>query len=52
VTLAPPPISRPRFRNRPISKPAGFETGVAERALCNLASAGFETGAERALVDQ
>ena len=33
MTLVPPPISRSQFRNRPISKTAGFETGVAVRGL-------------------
>ena len=33
MTLVPPPISRSQFRNRPISKTADFETGVAVRGL-------------------
>ena len=39
VTLVPPPISRSQFRNRPISKTAGFETEVALRGqnvVCEL----------------
>jgi hypothetical protein len=41
VTLVPPPISRSQFRNRnrPISRTAGFETGVAVRGLSLMASA-------------
>ena len=45
MTAAPPPISLFQFRNRRISKVAGFETGFTERALILLATWGFNTSA-------
>ena len=47
MTLVPPPISRSQFRNRPVSKTAGFETGVVVRGLSLLESGASDRVADR-----